>query len=372
MRVLLTVNPAPSHLFTMVPLAWSLHLHGHRVLVAAPRSLAQHIRRAGLTAAVAGADATFLTCWPAGAQLVGRPHSGLGVFLAIAERTVADLLVTADAWQPDLIIADPVEFAGPVAAAKTGVPWVRHEWGLPVPAAEMRHHRALEADRLAALGPAGEPVAVVDTCPPSLRSEPPGATVRPMRYVPYATGCTAPDWLLSAPDRPRIAVSMGSTGLPVFAESLGATLEALSGLDAEIVVSGSGAESLTRLPANVRRTGWVPHHLLLPGCDLLIHHGGSNSAMAALAAGLPQVIVPHMMDQFEIAGRLAAAGLARAVPYTGRDPVTIRAAVDELLGDPAYARRAARVRAEIAAMPPPAAVAAGLSSDAAGAGRGGG
>ena len=43
MRVLLTVNPAPGHLFALVPLAWALHLDGHQVLVAAPQSLAQQV-----------------------------------------------------------------------------------------------------------------------------------------------------------------------------------------------------------------------------------------------------------------------------------------------------------------------------------------
>ncbi|MBL7252928.1 nucleotide disphospho-sugar-binding domain-containing protein [Paractinoplanes lichenicola] len=356
MRVLLTVNPAASHFFTMVPLAWSLHLDGHQVIVAAPRVLTQCIRRAGLTAAVAGGDATFFSCWPGGTPLTGQPMTDLTVFAAVAERMLPDVLALTQSWRPDLIVSDPVEFAGPVAAAKAGVPWVRHEWGLPVPEHLMAAARAEVADRLAALGPADEPIAVVDTCPPSLRAQAPGPTVRPMRYVPYSTACTAPGWLSAPPERPRIAVSMGTVPIAEGVDGLTAAVRGLADLDAEVIVSGSGAEALTDLPANVRRIGWVPHHLLLPGCALLVHHGGSNSAMAALTAGVPHLVMPQMGDQFEIADRLTGAGVARTVPFDGRTPEAVAAAARALLSESGHGLRAAALRVEIAAMPSPAAV----------------
>lgn len=41
----------------------------------------------------------------------------------------------------------------------------------------------------------------------------------------------------------------------------------------------------------------APYFLLFPLCDLIIHHGGSGTTGAALAAGVPQVIVPFFADQ---------------------------------------------------------------------------
>ncbi len=358
MRVLLTVNPAASHFFTMVPLAWSLHLDGHQVMVAAPRAMTQCIRRAGLTAAVAGGDATLFSCWPSGTPLTGRPMTDLTVFTAVAERMLPDLLALTQSWRPDLIVSDPVEFPGPVAATKNDLPWVRHEWGLPVPERLMSRARAEVADRLDALGPAAGPIAVVDTCPPSLRAQPPSPAVLPMRYLPFSTSCTAPEWLYEPPNRSRIALSMGTVPIAEGADGLATAVRGLAGLDVEVIVSGSGAEALTGLPPNVRRIGWVPHHLLLPGCSLLVHHGGSNSAMAALTAGLPHLVMPQMGDQFETADRLGAAGVARTAPFGERTPGAVHDAARGLLADPSYRRRADALRAEAEAMPAPAAVAA--------------
>jgi len=33
-------------------------------------------------------------------------------------------------WRPDLVISEPTEYAGPMAARSAGIPWVEHSWGL--------------------------------------------------------------------------------------------------------------------------------------------------------------------------------------------------------------------------------------------------
>ncbi len=43
--------------------------------------------------------------------------------------------------------------------------------------------------------------------------------------------------------------------------------------------------------------GDYPHHALFPRMAAVIHHGGAGTTAAAAAAGLPQVIVPHILDQ---------------------------------------------------------------------------
>ena len=44
--------------------------------------------------------------------------------------------------------------------------------------------------------------------------------------------------------------------------------------------------------------GSVPHHLLLPECSAMMHHGGAGTCAAALTAGLPQLVCPFHFDQF--------------------------------------------------------------------------
>lgn len=62
----------------------------------------------------------------------------------------------------------------------------------------------------------------------------------------------------------------------------------------------------------LQRTPITAHDLLLAYCQVLLHHGGSGTVAAALAAGVPQVVVPLQFDQPFWAGRLEHLGLAAA------------------------------------------------------------
>ncbi|WP_432991278.1 nucleotide disphospho-sugar-binding domain-containing protein [Dactylosporangium sp. CA-233914] len=357
MRVLFTMNPAPGHLFSMVPLAWALHLRGDQVLVAVPQPLHQQVRRAGLTAAVVGGDASFFELWPSGLSLGGNEELDLNVFVALAERTRDDVDALVRAWRPDLLVTEPVEYSGPLAATRAGIPWVLQHWGLPVP--EPVHNAALARveERLSRLygGTAVDPPALtIDTCPPSLGAVPGGT---PMRYVPYNAACTIPGWLLEPSPRPRVCVSMGTVPIPEGVDGLSAAVHGLRELDVEIVVSGAGVHGIAELPADVRRIGWIPHNQVLPGCALFVHHGGAGSSMAALTIGRPQLVMPQMCDQFAIAERLTAAGAARAIPFPQRCAAAVRIEAGKLLSDDGYQARASELAAEIAAMPSPSAVA---------------
>jgi UDP:flavonoid glycosyltransferase YjiC (YdhE family) len=55
--------------------------------------------------------------------------------------------------------------------------------------------------------------------------------------------------------------------------------------------------------------GAVPHHALLPHVRAVVHHGGAGTTTSVARAGRPQLIVPHLLDQFYWAGRVRALGL---------------------------------------------------------------
>ncbi|CAN5202458.1 glycosyltransferase [soil metagenome] len=59
-----------------------------------------------------------------------------------------------------------------------------------------------------------------------------------------------------------------------------------------------------RLTDSVHHSPYVPFHRLLPRLTALIHHGGIGTSAAALAAGVPQLVVPFAYDQFDNAARL--------------------------------------------------------------------
>lgn len=46
----------------------------------------------------------------------------------------------------------------------------------------------------------------------------------------------------------------------------------------------------------------------LPYVDLVVHHGGSGTAMGALGAGLPQLLLPRGADQFTDADSVLGVG----------------------------------------------------------------
>ena len=41
----------------------------------------------------------------------------------------------------------------------------------------------------------------------------------------------------------------------------------------------------------------VPHHWLLPRCQMVIHHGGAGTTSAGLHAGIPNIVIPFAADQ---------------------------------------------------------------------------
>jgi UDP:flavonoid glycosyltransferase YjiC (YdhE family) len=106
---------------------------------------------------------------------------------------------------------------------------------------------------------------------------------------------------------------------------------------------------------------WLPLAPLLARCAAVVCHAGSGTTLAALTAGLPLVLVPKGADQHVNAAACRRAGAARTIALDELTPGAVRAAVRAILtGDASEAAAARRLAAEIAAMPPAAAVAAGL------------
>jgi UDP:flavonoid glycosyltransferase YjiC (YdhE family) len=87
--------------------------------------------------------------------------------------------------------------------------------------------------------------------------------------------------------------------------------------------------------------------------DLIVHHGGTGTVLAALEVGLPQLLLPQGADHFFNAQILTDAGAARALPNDAQQPGAIAEAVQALLGDSHERAAAARLKDEIAAMPSP-------------------
>jgi len=110
--------------------------------------------------------------------------------------------------------------------------------------------------------------------------------------------------------------------------------------------AGIGNEEL---PASVKVVkGPMPHAKLFPRIAAVVHHGGAGTMASALRAGAPQVVVPHLADQFYNAHRLHALGLAPlGIPIKKLSAARLRGAIEASLALPPIARQqmAARLHA---------------------------
>ena len=120
------------------------------------------------------------------------------------------VLRAAETWQPDLVVYSQFQGCGMLAAAKLGVPAAEHGFGF---ARGSGTHELLREQMAASYDRHGvdtlpDRIATLDVAPPSmLPADPDGWS---MRYVPYNGGAVLPEWLMSRPERPRIAVTLGT------------------------------------------------------------------------------------------------------------------------------------------------------------------
>jgi len=122
--------------------------------------------------------------------------------------------------------------------------------------------------------------------------------------------------------------------------------EALSGLGLRVLVgAGWGGLGGGALPPSFRVVTEAPHAKLFPRCAVAVHHGGSGTTATALRAGVRQVVLPLILDQFHHAHRLHAEGLAPAVlPMEKVTPASFARAIRDALALPDGPRLAARER----------------------------
>lgn len=107
------------------------------------------------------------------------------------------------------------------------------------------------------------------------------------------------------------------------------------------------------LPEGVMVVDNVPHELLFPRMAAIVHHGGAGTTSVASWAGVPQLVVPHLLDQFYWGRRVERVGLGP--PLLARRALTTRTLSERLalaLELEVIAERAREVGARIRARDP--------------------
>ncbi|WP_432139698.1 MULTISPECIES: activator-dependent family glycosyltransferase [unclassified Streptomyces] len=404
MRVLFAGLPEKSHVYTMVPLAWALTAAGHEVLMANAPSLNDAVTGAGLVAAPVGTDHDLhrdmavardsqdadVANWSRlgygdvdHASLVERYSISVPYgFARYNDPMLDDLVALARDWRPDLVVRDPIAYAGGIAARACGAAHARLLWCADVYGQARRTFVELardmpedeRADPLADwIDDRGSAYGVrcdeellngmftLDTLPESLR---PASDLRQlsMRYVPYNGTALQEDWLREQPKRPRICVTLGRTNTEAYGGDyvdVAGLLHALSRLDADVVAAlmPEQAGQLHALPANVRAVSGVALSTLLPTCSAVVHHGGWGTFSTALVNAVPQLALSTLVADQELRGRsLEDSGAGLFLHHTDADPDRVTHLTRRLLEDPSFTTAARRLRDESAAMPTPHAV----------------
>jgi UDP:flavonoid glycosyltransferase YjiC (YdhE family) len=143
-------------------------------------------------------------------------------------------------------------------------------------------------------------------------------------------------------------VSFSTISYPGQRGALQRTLDALASrpLTAIATVAPSLAPEHLRVPENVEVRGLVPHAQLLPHVRLLIGHGGHGTTMAAIAHGVPVLVIAmsSVADQPLVGAAVERAGVGASLPRES-SVAEISQALTTVLADPSLAVRAAALGA---------------------------
>jgi UDP:flavonoid glycosyltransferase YjiC (YdhE family) len=372
MRILFTCVAGYGHFHPLVPLARALADQEHDVAFATSSAFRERIQASGFRFFEAGlsqdeVDERFA---PYRARLGALPiperrqHVYRWRWAEIdSPARLRTLREAATAWQPELMIHESAELAAPLVAASLGLPSVNHSFGRMVPRACLEGAAESLEPVWRAEGVEPEPHCgvfrglYVDICPPSFQTEAPpvGARIQPLRPLfPPAPGESPPEWLDELRDTPMVYVTLGTVhnDLTLFRT----LLAALADVDCSVVATigpTNDPETLGPLPANARVERYVAQAFLLHECDVVVAQGGSGSTLAALAHGVPSLLIPQGADQFENAERCASLGAGLALLPDAVTVESVHAAVVELLRAPSYRFSARRMAGEIESMPHP-------------------
>jgi vancomycin aglycone glucosyltransferase len=139
-----------------------------------------------------------------------------------------------------------------------------------------------------------------------------------------------------------VYVGFGSMTDPDPGSTTRRLLDAIAGLGVRAVLSrGWAGLGDGPMPEDVFVTGPVSHAHLFPHVAVVVHHGGAGTTTTAARAGVPQVVVPHVLDQYYWAKRVADLGLGPPpLARRGLEPAGLVRAVGETLAAEVIADRA--------------------------------
>lgn len=394
--------PYSSHVATMAALGRELALRGNRVSVISAPDTEPAVRHAGLDFLPVGAVRHPVGSLARFTEEQGR-LTGLAAvrFISRNLREHADVLLSElpallTAQGIDALVIDQVSAAANTVADVRALPWVtvcsalafhsepdvppwattwgyrssplwrlRNTVGTRVMEQAVRPMISLVNEKRAAWGMPAQWKITEAVSPLAQLAQQPEFLDFPRRQLPdcfhYVGPLTDTDrppvpfpWHRLDDDRPLIYASMGTlqNRRPEMFKTIARACE---GLDAQLVISlGRADADSPPLPGDPVVVGYAPQLDLIARASLVISHGGVNTVMESLAAGVPVVAIPVANDQPGTASRLRYLGAGDFLTIRrAASPTRLRAMVQNILSDPGVRERAEWCRARLAELDGP-------------------
>jgi UDP:flavonoid glycosyltransferase YjiC (YdhE family) len=385
MRLLLVTRGSQGDIYPYVRLAAELQRRGHQVTLSLPRLFEREARDCGVNYILQASD-------DIAGMLEGTPDTKnlLDWTRRVIDSQFKELIpLLAD---HDILVASNTEFAAPSIAEYCGKPYVRTAYGPFLPGRKIpppvfpwaKPHTLFRPALLWTLLNAGLNLMVKKTLNKNRRAlgMPPiadqaehapanadnfllyskylGTTDNGWKYkwgiggycfndiFPYNAGMLEELMAFIKKDqRPTIFFTLGSCNARQrdrFAEQLS---EICVAHNYKLAVSCGwwkvGAHLQNR-DSLFRLESPVPHCLVFPHCDAIIHHGGAGTTHSAARSGKPQMVVPLILDQFYWANRVRELGIGPGgVQIKSVSKRQLERNILDLMTSPAYKEKAAAI-----------------------------
>lgn len=385
MRILIAPHGTRGDVQPMIALAIGLRARGHEVRFLVPENFVSWIRSFGFPCESDGVDVE---------AVFHRPDVDAQSFRSqiryLRELVPKLFQVTADASAgAEMIIGAGVQPAGMSIADLRGVPYVNAlfcpcavpsatappiRWqGLPRWAnrlvwrcigvgADVLLRGPINASRRKLGMPSiRRPVMMLAARPTLVASDP---ELAPLGSGAPATAIQTDAWILDEPTPldPRVAAFLDAGPPPVYigfgsmvASRLDRVVQSIGALAREgtcrLIVAGGWAALDAKLPSSdkVLTIDHAPHRLLFPRAAAVVHHGGAGTTTAGARAGVPQIVLPHLLDQYYWAHRVKELGLGpKAAPVERVTPGLLAACIRQVLDEERFRRAAAAMAERVA------------------------
>jgi UDP:flavonoid glycosyltransferase YjiC (YdhE family) len=115
-----------------------------------------------------------------------------------------------------------------------------------------------------------------------------------------------------------------------------------------VLLAPQAGQIPTPLPDGVIQVPYAPLGALLPRSVALVHHGGVGTVAQALAAGVPQLVVPVAFDHFDEGLRIRDRHLGAVLRRRRFTPARAARVLDRMLADPRVIQACGLAKARIA------------------------